>query len=153
MAREKILIIEDEKLIRFSLAERLKKENFVPVEAGDGATGLKRLEEGDIDLVLLDIWLGDNMDGMTALEKFSAAEDKVSELQDALEVVGSVLETTEQIVIEGKKAGRCFRRLFKVLMVISIVAAIAMIVKKVLAGRSSQSDIVEPGFISPEGKK
>jgi hypothetical protein len=80
---------------------------------------------------------------MTALEKISAAEDKVVELQDALEVVGSVLETTEQIVIEGKKAGRCFRRLFKVLMVISIVAAIAMIVKKVLAGRSSAEEAAE----------
>jgi hypothetical protein len=80
---------------------------------------------------------------MTALEKISAAEDKVSELQDALEVVGNVLDTTEQIVIEGKKAGRCLRRLLKVLVLISIVAALAMIVKKVVAGRCSAEEAAE----------
>ena len=74
---------------------------------------------------------------MTALEKISAAEDKDVGLQDALTTVESVLETTEQIVVEGQKAGRCFRRLFKVLLLISIVAVIAMAVKKVMAGRCS----------------
>ena len=79
---------------------------------------------------------------MTALEKISAAEDKVAGLQDALTPVVSVLETTEHIVVEGKKAGRCFRRLFKLLLLISIVAVVVMVVKKVMAGRSSAEDVV-----------
>ena len=79
---------------------------------------------------------------MTALEKISAAEDKVAGLQDALTTVESVLETTEQIVVEGKKAGRCFRRLFKLLLLISIVAIVVMVVKKVV-GRKSLEDEIE----------
>lgn len=79
---------------------------------------------------------------MNALETISAAEGKVAGLQDALTTVESVLETTEQIVVEGKKAGRCFRRLFKVLVLISIVAIVVMVVKKVMAGRSSEEDVV-----------
>ena len=90
---------------------------------------------------------------MTALEKISAAEDKVAGLQDALTTVESVLETTEQIVVEGKKAGRCFRRLFKLLLLISIVAVVVMVVKKVMAGRSSAEDVVavEEGVLEEAG--
>jgi len=79
---------------------------------------------------------------MNALEKIGAAEDKVAGLQDALTAVEGVLDTTEQIVVEGQKAGRCFRRLFKVLVLISIVAIVVMVVKKVMAGRSSEEDVV-----------
>ena len=79
---------------------------------------------------------------MTALEKISAAEAKVAGLQDTLAAVSGVLETTEEIVVEGKKAGRCFRRLFKALLLISIVAVIVMVVKKVMAGRSSAEEEV-----------
>ena len=76
------------------------------------------------------------------MEKIVAAEDKVAGLQDQLATVGTVLETAEQIAVEGKKAGRCFRRLFKLLLLISIVAVIVMVVKKVMAGRSSAEDAV-----------
>ena len=79
---------------------------------------------------------------MNALEKISAAEDKVAGLQDTLAAVSGVLETTEQIVVEGKKAGRCFRRLFKLLLLVSIVAVLVMVVKK-LVGRKSLEDEIE----------
>ena len=79
---------------------------------------------------------------MNALEKISAAEDQVAGLQDTLAVVSGVLETTEQIVVEGKKAGRCFRRLLKLLLLVSIVAVLVMVVKK-LVGRKSLEDEIE----------
>jgi uncharacterized membrane protein len=81
------------------------------------------------------------------LEKISVAEDTVAGLQDKLATVGSVLETTEQIVAEGQKAGRCFRRLFKAVVLISIVVIVLMVVKKVMGGRSSDEVFVEEAAV------
>ncbi len=68
MAKQ-ILIIDDEVSIRETLSAVLEDEGFTPVCASSAEEGLEILEEKTIDLILLDIWLGDNMDGMTALEK------------------------------------------------------------------------------------
>jgi len=66
---KRILIIDDEISIQESLAGILEDEGFDSVAASSAEEGLELLETANIDLVLLDIWLGDNMDGMTALEK------------------------------------------------------------------------------------
>lgn len=71
MAKQ-ILIIDDESSIRESLSGILEDEGFIPVCAASAEEGITILEENNIDLVLLDIWLGDNMDGLTALEKIKA---------------------------------------------------------------------------------
>jgi DNA-binding NtrC family response regulator len=59
MAAEKILVVDDEKLIRYSLCDRLRREGYVATEAEDGGTGLKALAADDVDLVLLDLRLPD----------------------------------------------------------------------------------------------
>lgn len=74
-----------------------------------------------------------------ATEKILFAEETVAGLQSQLRTVETVLETAEQVVATGEKAGRCLRRAFSVLLVISVVAAIALIVKKVMGGRCSMS--------------
>ncbi len=66
---KRILIIDDEISIRETLAGVLDDEGFAPIVASSAEEGLDLLESMNIDLVLLDIWLGDGMDGMTALEK------------------------------------------------------------------------------------
>jgi two-component system, NtrC family, nitrogen regulation response regulator NtrX len=68
MAKQ-ILIIDDEYSIRETLSGILEDEGFTPVCAASAEEGIAILEEKNIDLILLDIWLGDNMDGLTALEK------------------------------------------------------------------------------------
>ena len=78
---------------------------------------------------------------MNALEKIVVAEEKVAGLQDQLATVGTVLETAEQIAVEGQKVGRCFRRLFKVLLLISIVAIVVMVVKKYVGRGSLENEI------------
>ena len=78
---------------------------------------------------------------MNALEKIVAAEEKVAGLQDQLATVGTVLETAEQMAVEGQKVGRCFRRLFKVLLLISIVAVVVMVVKKLVGRKSLENEI------------
>lgn len=66
---KRILIIDDEISIRETLAGVLDDEGFSAIAASTAEEGLDLLESMIIDLVLLDIWLGDSMDGMTALEK------------------------------------------------------------------------------------
>ena len=66
---KRILIIDDEISIRETLADILEDEGFSSIAASSAEEGLDLLESMNVDLVLLDIWLGDNMDGMTALEK------------------------------------------------------------------------------------
>ncbi len=63
---KKILIIDDEKSILESLAGILSDEGFNPVCAESGEAGLKILDEDEIDLVLLDIWMP-GMDGLEVL--------------------------------------------------------------------------------------
>lgn len=65
---KRILIIDDETSIQETLAGILDDEGFASVGASSAEEGIELLETTNIDLVLLDIWLGDNMDGITALE-------------------------------------------------------------------------------------
>ena len=52
-----ILIVEDEESLADPLAYLLKKEGFEAVIAVDGPTALKKFEQNQIDLVLLDLML------------------------------------------------------------------------------------------------
>jgi len=67
--KKQILIIDDEESIRESLSGILEDEGFLTLMAPSAEEGLEILDDGSIDLVLLDIWLGDGMDGLTALGK------------------------------------------------------------------------------------
>jgi two-component system nitrogen regulation response regulator NtrX len=73
--RKQILIIDDEASIRESLSEILEDEGFSAVMAPSAEKGIELLEDISIDLVLLDIWLGDGMDGLTALAKIKEQHD------------------------------------------------------------------------------
>lgn len=69
----KILIIDDEKIIRSTLREILEYEKYQISEAQDGEQGLKMLKEEEFDLVLCDIKMP-KMDGLEVLEKSSELE-------------------------------------------------------------------------------
>ena len=59
----RILVVEDETLIRWSIAETLTHEGHTVVEAASAAAAIKSLEEEeDIDVVLLDYRLPDSND-------------------------------------------------------------------------------------------
>ncbi len=64
---KRILLIEDESLIRSSLAQALKKDGFVINEAKDYNEALKELKEGGCDLAVLDLFLEGEMDGFKVI--------------------------------------------------------------------------------------
>ncbi|MEP0714319.1 sigma-54 dependent transcriptional regulator [Algoriphagus sp.] len=69
----KILIIDDEKVIRATLREILEYEKYSVTEAQDGVEGLAKLHEDDYDLVLCDVKMP-KMDGIEVLEKAKELE-------------------------------------------------------------------------------
>ncbi len=70
MSSERLLVVDDDRLIRWSLLERLKKEGFETAEAPDAATADTLLKERTFDLVLLDYKLPDS-DGIAILKKIT----------------------------------------------------------------------------------
>ncbi len=59
MAGEKILIVDDEKLIRWSVRRQLEEWGYSPVEAESGTGGLAQIRAESPDLILLDVRLPD----------------------------------------------------------------------------------------------
>ncbi|MGY1607064.1 MULTISPECIES: ANTAR domain-containing response regulator [unclassified Geodermatophilus] len=72
----RVLIAEDEALIRLDLKEMLEEEGYVVVaEAGDGQTAVDRARELTPDLVILDIQMP-VLDGLAAAEQI--ASDRIA---------------------------------------------------------------------------
>ena len=64
----KILIIDDERFIRSSLREILEYEKYEVIEAQNGADGLQKIKEEEIDLVLCDVKMP-ILDGLDVLDQ------------------------------------------------------------------------------------
>jgi len=72
-SRGRVLVIDDEPDIRESLEALLSQEGYQVGLAGNAAEGLKRLETGLYDLVLLDLMMPDKS-GMQVLEEIRARD-------------------------------------------------------------------------------
>jgi two-component system, NtrC family, response regulator AtoC len=66
MALEKVLIVDDEKLVRWSLRQKCQEWGYDALDAADGASGIRLAHNELPDLVLLDVRLPD-MSGLDVL--------------------------------------------------------------------------------------
>jgi DNA-binding NtrC family response regulator len=95
MARTKILVIDDEKLVRWSLHQKLMKEGYDVESAPTGEEGLNMIRDDGFDLVLLDLRLP-GMDGVQVLQ----------EIQNLGRSIAVIVITAEQAI---SKAVECVR--------------------------------------------
>ena len=68
MEKQKILVVDDDKEILFSLSKLLEYDGFEVVQARDGIEALEQLDKEKPDLILLDIMMP-KLDGISALMK------------------------------------------------------------------------------------
>jgi DNA-binding NtrC family response regulator len=73
---KKVLIVDDDKGIRFALAEILKKNDFMPVEAQNGLQALEIVRKEQFDLMLLDVVMPE-MDGIQTLREIKKLNSDV----------------------------------------------------------------------------
>ncbi|HVP41890.1 MAG TPA: response regulator, partial [Terriglobales bacterium] len=72
MAEETILIVDDEKLVRWSLRQKIEQWGYQVQEAENGAAALRAAQAATPDLILLDVHLPD-MTGLEVLQKLKDA--------------------------------------------------------------------------------
>jgi DNA-binding NtrC family response regulator len=77
MSKNKILVIDDEKLVRWSLQQKLGKEGYDVESAPSGEEGLGLIRDDGFDLVLLDLRLP-GMDGMQVLQEIKKLDREIA---------------------------------------------------------------------------
>jgi len=71
-ARMRVLVAEDDAIIRMDLKEMLEEENYEVLEAGDGATALEIARRESPDLCIFDVKMP-VLDGISAAQQISDA--------------------------------------------------------------------------------
>lgn len=74
---KKILIVDDEALIRFGLEKFLKQEGYTTISAGSGKKALELIEDQDPDIALLDLKLQNSIDGLELLGIMKKTRPKI----------------------------------------------------------------------------
>jgi DNA-binding NtrC family response regulator len=74
MPAEKVLIVDDEKLVRWSLRQKCQEWGYQVSEAEDGTAALNAIRNDGVDLVLLDVRLPD-MSGLDVLQQIKQNGD------------------------------------------------------------------------------
>jgi CheY-like chemotaxis protein len=75
----RVLFVEDNEVNRRVVREMLRAGGIEMAEAADGAAGLQMIEDGDYDLVLMDLRMP-GMDGITAIRHLRARGDAKASL-------------------------------------------------------------------------
>jgi len=97
MSAYKILIIEDDKLVSWSISRDLKKDGYDIKLVSDGESGIAAYRENGYDLVLLDLRLPD-IDGIAVLRKL---KDISSDVIVIMMTAYATVETAVQAVKLG----------------------------------------------------
>jgi len=133
MRQHKILVVDDEHLIRWSLEQNLKKQGYEVITAASGEDALKIVKEDSPDLMLLDIQLP-GVDGLTVLERVKEQEE---DLIVIMITASGVLETAVKAMRMG--AYDYINKPFN-------LDELAIVVKKALDTRELKREVVNLRF-------
>src|SRR5579864_1202955 len=74
MPAEKIMVVDDERLVRWSLRQKCEEWGYQVVEAEAGEAGLRLAQHESPDLILLDVRMPD-LNGLQVLEQLKKNGD------------------------------------------------------------------------------
>jgi DNA-binding response OmpR family regulator len=94
----KVLIVDDEQVIREALGRKLRNESFEVILSADGLDGLRAFHASRPDLVVLDIVMPGEMDGLTVCRR-------IREVADTPIMMLSAQAISEDDIVEGLNAG------------------------------------------------
>ncbi len=97
MAGEKILVVDDEEMIRDLCSHILSAEGYQVTTAPDGASALKELEQSAMDLMVTDI----KMPGMDGLELFERVRKMNQDIVTVLITGHGTLDTAIEALMRG----------------------------------------------------
>lgn len=76
MERKRVLIVEDDEIIRDFLADSLEMKGYAPSYASDGAEALEYMESNDVDLVVSDVKMPE-MNGVTLSQRIGVEHPEI----------------------------------------------------------------------------
>ncbi len=111
-----VLLVDDDAGVRFTLRGLLEDDGITVVEASDGAEGLRRVEQGGVELVVSDLRMP-KVDGLELLQRIRALP------APRPEVVLITAHGSERHAVEAIKHGALdyFRKPFEVEEVLQVV--------------------------------
>jgi CheY-like chemotaxis protein len=96
---KRILIVDDDEMVRMALVELLKPEGYFLDEAGSGKEALERIDKGKYDLMMFDIIMPE-MDGIELCRRVRAMD-----AYKDIPVVFLTAKSREQDKLKGLEAG------------------------------------------------
>ncbi|HZZ83311.1 MAG TPA: sigma-54 dependent transcriptional regulator [Anaeromyxobacteraceae bacterium] len=96
-AAARILVVDDEKLIRWSVGERLQRDGYEVISAESGEQALEQVAANAPDVMLLDVRLP-GIDGLTTLQRALALNPEVTVLMMSA-------HSTVDVAVEAMKHG------------------------------------------------
>ncbi len=127
MANKRILVVDDDSYVREATEEILTRRAYDVDTAPEAATALRKLDEGDYDLILSDI----RMPGMSGLELLEGARAKAP---DVLIIMMTAFGTIEDAVDAMKKGA------FDYIQKGSDPAEVEMVVERALKFQTTQRE-------------
>jgi ATP-dependent Lon protease len=67
-SKPRILVVDDEEIVRRNLAHALTKENYIVVTAPNGVEAMRKIESSDFDVILTDLKM-EQVDGLEILKR------------------------------------------------------------------------------------
>ncbi|MBM9529239.1 response regulator [Desulfoprunum benzoelyticum] len=139
-----LLVVDDEREFIEIMAQRLNKRGFPVITATEGATALQHLEEGAVDIVILDV----AMPGMGGIETLNAIKKR----HPLIEVIMLTGQATVTTAVEAIKQG-AFNYLKKPCEIDDLIAQVESAMKRRLGRQAKVLEVRMTPYLAPEKRR
>lgn len=136
----KAMIVDDEQAIRDALGRKLKRAGYDVILCGDGLEALRAFYAERPEIVILDIVMPENVDGLTVCRR-------IRDVSDAPIMMLSAQAVTEEDVVDGLTAG-ADEYLIKPVRLNEFVARVDALVRRARLSSVESDQRYDDGYLS-----